>query len=185
MELKAKTRGAKNKTESKVLRREGNIPAVLYAGGKAGENIAVGGIEFKKILNQIEPGTLSTTIFTLDIGGKKKRAILKDIQYHVTTYSVSHLDFAELVEGHPVEIKVPIQCTGVVDCIGVKLGGNLRQVIRTVDVRCLPKDIPQKFEVDVRDMNIGQAIKLSQVKMPAGVQPLMDTNCVAVAITKR
>ena len=185
MELKASPRAGNNKTSSKVIRREGNIPAILYAQGKEGENIAVGAIEFKKILNKIVPGTLSTTIFHLDLGGKKRKAVLKEIQYNITTYDVSHLDFIELIDNVPVELKVPIQCTNVMDCVGVKLGGSVRQVVRTVKVRCLPKDIPAAFEVDVRDMNVGQEKKLSEIAMPHGVQPLMDTNTVAVAIAKK
>src|ERR1700722_3341352 len=174
MELKASPRPGDKKISCKVIRRMGKVPAVLYAQGKEGRSIAVGAIDFKKILNQIVPGTLSTTIFNLDIDGKKTSAILKEIQYHITTYEVSHLDFIELIDGVLVELKVPIQCTGVMDCVGVKLGGTLRQVIRTVRGRCLPKDIPAAFEVDVRELNVGQEKKLSEIAMPKGVQPLMD-----------
>jgi large subunit ribosomal protein L25 len=185
MDLKIAKRKGQNKTESKVIRREGNIPAVLYSKGKSGENIVVSGKEFKKALNQIETGTLPTTIFVLNIDGSKRRAILKDVQYHITNYEVIHLDFEELVDGNEVSINVPIQCTGVVDCVGIKLGGSLRQVVRTLRVRCLPKNIPSQFEVDIRDMNVGQSKKVSEITLPSGVRPLTDTNTVAVVIAKR
>lgn len=185
MELKTSKRDAANKTESKALRRAGNIPAVLYVHGKEGEKIAVNSSDFKKILNQIPSGTLATTIFSLDVGGKKKRAILKDIQYHPTSYEVAHLDFEELNDAHPVTLNIPIQCTGVVDCVGIKLGGSLRQVIRTVKVRCLPKDIPSHFEIDVRELNIGQSKRLSELAIPERVRPMVNTHSVAVVIAKR
>lgn len=181
MELKA----TKREKNCKVIRREGNIPAIFYSQGKEGEELIVGGGDFRKILNQIQPGTLSTTIFTLDVGGKKRKAILKDIQYHVTTYEISHLDFEELVDGVPVTLNVPIQCTGVVDCIGIKLGGSLHQIVRTIKVRCLPKDIPSQFEVDIRELNVGQGKRVGDISIPKAVQPMIDTKNMAVVIAKR
>ncbi len=71
---------------------------------------------------------MPTTVFTLSDGKKERRAIIKDIQYHLTTYHVSHIDFEELVDNVPVSVKVPVNCIGVADCMGIKFGGFLRQV---------------------------------------------------------
>lgn len=172
-------------SQAKKIRRNGNIPAVVYSQGKVGAHIEVQGAEFRKILNEIEPGTLSTTVFQLEDGGKKHSAILKDIQYHVTTYEPLHLDFQELVDKVPVTVNVPLVCTGVADCVGIKLGGFLRQIYRVIRVKCLPKDIPSQFEIDVRDLNVGQSRVLSEVAFPKGVTPLMELKNIAVTIAKK
>lgn len=185
MELTADSRKAQSKSEIKKIRREGNIPAVLYSQGKKGETLVVSGPEFRKILQNIEPGTLPTTRFTLKIGGKKVGAILKDIQYAVTSYQVIHLDFEELHAKVPVTLNIPITCVGVLDCIGVKLGGNLRLVARTVKVRTLPENIPTSFDIDVRDLNVGDSRKFSDLAIPKEIKPLIDLNGIAVIVAKR
>lgn len=187
MKLKATTRTAGKKTEAKKLRRAGQIPAIIYKRGKEGaDNIVLDSNEFEAFLRQIQPGRLSTQIFTLtDQEGKERRALLKEIQYHVTKYNVVHLDFEELADNVPVNVKVPIECTGVVDCIGIKLGGVLRQVIRYLKVRCLPKDIPSAFVLDIRNMGQRETRRLSDLDIPDTIRPLVDLNEVAVAIVKR
>lgn len=186
MKLSMTKRSAGSKQELSQIRRAGNIPAVIYSKGSVGENIYVSGPEFKAVLRSLKPGCLPTTVFSLTgENGKEKRAILKDIQYKPTTYDVWHLDFEELIEGVSVNVKVPIQCTGVVDCVGIKLGGVLRQVIRTLKVNCLPKDIPSEFQLDVRELHISQTKRLSDIQLPNTVRPLSDLKEVAVVIAKR
>jgi len=185
MKLTIIKRSASKKGELNQIRREGNIPAVLYCRGKPGENISVNGAELKAIMRKIKSGCLSTTVFNFEWEGKQRRAILKDIQYQPTTYDIWHLDFEELIDDVSVNVKVPIMCVGVVDCVGIKLGGVLRQVIRSLKVNCLPSKIPAEFELDVRDLAIKQTKRLSAVQIPEGVRPLADLNEVAVVIAKR
>src|SRR3569832_2004744 len=123
--LTALSRASTKKSDTKQIRREGKIPAILYSTGKPNIQLTVSGEEMGAILRQMKPGHLGTTVFHLKLDGKERRAIIKDIQYQLTTYQVSHIDFEELFEDVPVSGKVPIQCTGVADCVGVKLGGFL------------------------------------------------------------
>ncbi len=186
MKLKVFKRELLKKSESSRIRREGNVPAVLYNRGKTTDAIVVDGAEFSSMLRNVQPGRLSTTIFSLTTeNGKEHRAILKEIQYHPTTYKVQHLDFEELFDDVKVTLNIPIECTGVVDCVGVKLGGVLRQVIRKFRVRCLPKDIPTVFYVDVRNMGQNDKIRLAQLEIPQTVRPVANLNEVAVIIAKR
>lgn len=186
MKLKLLKRSAESKGEVARLRREGNIPAVIYVQGKAGETIAVNNTEFLGHLRQVQQGRLSTTVFSLEADkGKARRAIIKEIQYHPTTYAVLHIDFEELHDNVPVKVKVPIECTGIVDCVGMKLGGMLRQVIRALRVSCLPKDLPSVIEVDIRNMGVNESKRLSELAIPAKVKPLVDLNEVALVIVKR
>lgn len=186
MKLQVLKRDDLKKSQTKRIRREGDIPAVLYVGNKLTDTMIVKGFEFSAMMRGLQPGRLSTTIFTLvDQKGKERRAILKEIQYEPTTYSIQHLDFEELFDNETVNVKVPIECIGVVDCVGIKLGGFLRQVIRHLRVSCLPKDIPSAFSLDVRNLALFESKRLSALDIPQTVRPLGDLNEVAVVIAKR
>lgn len=186
MKLKVSKRTAGSKREIKAIRRENNIPAIIYGCGKAGHTLTVNGAEFAGLLRQVEPGRLSTKVFELHTeDGKVHRVILKDIQYNPTNYAVIHLDFEELLDDVKVNVKVPIECTGIVECGGIKLGGVLRQVIRYLRVRCLPKDMPAFFQIDIREMGMADVKRLSDLTIPETVRPLADLHEVAVVIVKR
>jgi large subunit ribosomal protein L25 len=185
MKLNVQLRASTKKGETKTIRREGKIPAILYSTGQANQQLSLDAAEFNAILRQMKNGRLPTTVFFLTIDGKEKKAIIKDIQYQLTTYQVSHIDFEELMSDVSINVKVPIQCIGVADCAGVKLGGFLRQVIRHVKVECLPKNIPEEFVVDVKDLGIRQSKRLSDISMPNGVKPLAKMDEVVVVISKR
>ncbi len=187
MKLQAVKRAAKSKSELKALRREGFIPAVLYVKGKAGEPLAVKASEFNTYLRQVKQGHLPTTIFLLlDEKGGERRVLVKDIQYNITNYTVTHLDFEELLSHHKVNVKVPIECVGQVDCVGIKLGGVLRQVIRHMRL-CVddPKDLPSFFELDIHELGLRQSKRLSDVQLPKGARPLDNLNEVVAVIVKR
>lgn len=186
MKLTLKKRGSERKSDSAKLRREGMIPAIIYHKEKAGETIAIPSGEFTAHLRHVQPGHLATTVFSLSgEGGKERKVIIKDIQYRPTNYDVIHLDFEELHDKVPVKVKVPIMIEGEADSVGVKLGGVVRIVIRHVKVQCLPKDIPAFFKVNVREMNLGQVKRLSELQIPNNVRPLMDLNEVAITMVKR
>lgn len=186
MKLQTIKRAADSKSEAKRLRREGFIPAVLYKKEQEGETLAVNANEFNAYLRQVKSGHLPTTIFSLvDENGQERRVVVKDIQYEITTYAVKHLDFEELVKDHKINVKVPIECIGQVDCVGIKLGGVLRQVIRHVRVRCLPKDLPSYFELDIRELGLKQSKRLKDLQIPQAVRPLVDLNEVVAVIVKR
>jgi large subunit ribosomal protein L25 len=183
MKLKMFKRNGDKKSELGQIRREGNVPAVLYTAGELGQKISIDGVELKTILRTITPGRLSTTRFTLVEDGKEISAIPKDIQYHPTTYQIMHMDF--MVPKELVKVRVPIECVGVADCQGIKLGGFLRQVIRYAKVECPSNAVPEAFFIDVRDLVIGQSKRLSDLQLPAGVRALESLKEVIVVIAKR
>lgn len=186
MKLTVMPRTAQKKSETNKLRREGFIPAVIYHKGKAGEPVYVPSLEMSAFLRSVQPGRLPTSIFKLiDSKGKERRAIIKDIQYNIINYEVVHLDFEELHDDVPVNVKVPIECVGSADCAGIKLGGVLRQVIRHVKVRCYPKDIPTYFTLDIKDLALKQSKRLADIEMPNTVRPLTGLKEVVAVIVKR
>jgi ribosomal protein L25, Ctc-form len=185
MKLTMKQRESGAKCAVKQMRRGGDIPAVLYSSSASAQMIAVDAVEFSALLRQIKSGRLPTTVFALHAGNKQHRALIKEVQYHPTTYRPIHIDFEELHDNVPVSVKVPISCTGIVNCVGIKLGGFLRQVVRHVKVECLPKHIPGEFVLDVKDLGVNQSLSLAEVAMPTGVKPLIAADQVLVLIAKK
>jgi large subunit ribosomal protein L25 len=185
VEMELFARDVKSKGQTKALRREGKIPCVVYSKGSVGENYTVASEAIEKVLRELEFGFLPTTVFVLkDKAGKKRKAIIKDIQYKVTSYDVLHIDFLELIADQPVNLKVPLQCLGTADCVGIKAGGFLRQVKIHIPVRCLPKNIPSHFEVDVKDVDIRQVKRVSDIRMPKDVVPLVKQQDVVATVVK-
>ncbi|SPN74057.1 General stress protein CTC,50S ribosomal protein L25/general stress protein Ctc,ribosomal protein L25, Ctc-form,Ribosomal L25p family [Chlamydia serpentis] len=185
MELIVTSRKTGKKSFLKKIRQQGGIPAVLYSGGKSLANITVDALVFKKFLSNLESGALSSTVFSLSYEGRKIKALVKDIQYQITTYDVIHLDFEELIEDRSVKLNIPIRCINAVDCIGVKLGGSLRQIIRSVRVVCKPKDIVPFLELDVQAVGLSQTRKLSDIKIPSGIEPITPLKEVAITVSRR
>jgi large subunit ribosomal protein L25 len=185
MKLSVFQRTTSKKSDSKKLRREGNVPAVLYGAAQENRNVYIKREEMQAILRGMKPGLLPTTVFELHEGNHEHKAVVKEIQYQPATYEILHVDFALLSASVPVTLNVPIQIAGAADCVGVRLGGFLRQVIRSLKVSCLPKDIPEMFLIDVRDMNIAQSKRLSEIALPAGIRPLAKMDEVAVVIAKK
>jgi large subunit ribosomal protein L25 len=185
MELKVNQRKAEKKSQAKSLRREGKIPAVIYHRSKEAESVSINSKDFTVLLRGVQQGRLCTTIFSLTSDNGARRAILKDIQYNPVTYEVIHLDFEELIDGITVNIKVPIECTGVADCVGIKLGGFLRQVKRHLRVNCLPKDIPTHFPLNIAEMELYNSKRMKDLDIPDTLRPLANLSEVVVVIAKR
>jgi large subunit ribosomal protein L25 len=185
MELTVETRKRETKKESKRLRRDGWIPAVVYQRGGDSRTIAVKEAEFAAHGRSLPQGGLSTARFVLKGEGTELPAVVKGIDYNITNYDVIHLDFQELKQGEQVSVRVPIRFSGVADCAGLKLGGVLRPVIRSLKVKCDPSKIPAEFVLDVKDLMIGQTLRLRDIELGEGVTPLAKTESVVVVIAKR
>ena len=186
MKLTVTERARATKKEAKRIRREGNIPAVIYSTRNSVENVIVDGEMFAAAMRATEKGGLPTTVFTIvDEKGKERHALVKDIQYNITSYDVIHLDLVELFDDVAVRVNVPIRTKGVEQSEGIKLGGVLRSVIRYCKVSCMPADIPQEFVLDVRNLSIGQSLRIRDIKFSDKVRPLGNVDEVAIVIAKR
>jgi len=167
-------------------RREGYVPFVVYSKGETKELGTLLKADIEKLIRSLKEGFLATTRIRLkDESGKEREVIIKEIQYHPTSYNILHLDFLELEKEMPVTVRVPVQYLNTVDCIGVKLGGMLRSVLRTIKVRCLPERIPTHFELDVKELDLRQALRVKSIDMPEGVRCLANANDVVVSVVKK
>ena len=185
MKLTVYPRSKDGKGHVRRLRYANEIPGVVYGSKKKSEAIFMKGADFHAILRAVPPNQLSTTMIDLQLHSETYKVIVKDVQYHRTTYDIQHIDFAIVVKDTPVVVLVPIRCDGAAECAGVKLGGMLRQVIRSIKVECLPKDIPAVFAFDVKNMGIADSKRLSELSIPAGVKPIAKMDEVFVTVAKR
>ncbi len=186
MNLAVFKREGKHKSEINKIRRQGDIPAVIYGVNTESRKVFLKGPVIEKILREIKEGTLGSMVFVLEEDSNTFKAVIKDIQYHLTSYKPIHIDFEQISEDTPVNVTVPIECLGASECLGIKLGGVLRRVIRHLKVRCLPKYIPQRFTLDIHQLNINDSLKLSDIKIPENVTSLANQmEEVAVVIAKR
>lgn len=162
--VQATSRNASGKGEARRIRAKGQVPAVAYGKSLAATPIAVPPKDLLAILRS-EKG--KNTVIKMGIDSKDLLVMVKDYSYHPVTRSLLHVDFVEVKLDLPVDVEVPLIVKG--KAAGVVLGGVLRQVFRTLPVRCLPDRIPLNLEVDVTELKLNEAISTSELKLPEGV----------------
>ncbi len=185
MKLSIFKRASEKKSDTKRHRFADEIPAVLYGPRRKGEKIYLKSADIQGVIRRLKPGRLPTTLFELQLGNDTFKALVKEIQYRPTDYKILHIDFNVVEPDLRVRVNVPIICLGVAECAGIKLGGFLRHAIRSLKVSCMPDAIPEEFQIDVHNLQILDAVRLSDIPMPENVKPLGKMNEVAVVIAKR
>lgn len=185
MKFSMSTRGAGKKSENNRIRRAGNIPAILYGVKGEPQTFFLQGTEVEPFFRKLEKGMAATTVFELETDKGPVRAILKEIQRHRVSHDIIHLDFQEIQEDKPITVNVSIRLLGQMDCVGVKLGGFVRQVIRALKVQCLPKDLPKTLDLNVQPLGVGEVLRLRDIPLPEKVRPVAQMEQVAVVIAKK
>jgi large subunit ribosomal protein L25 len=177
--VSAKTRADRGKNAAKRLRREGLVPGVVY-GGK-GENVAVA-VDPKALQRVLRSEAGRNSILKLDIANAgSTNAILKSWQVDPIKEKFLHADFFRIAMDVAIRVTVPIHVTG--EARGVKVdAGILELIMREIEVECLPGDIPERIDVDVTDLGINGALRISDVAAPAKVKILEDADQVVVHV---
>jgi large subunit ribosomal protein L25 len=177
--VSAKTRADRGKNAAKRLRREGLVPGVVY-GGK-GENVAVA-VDPKALQRVLRSEAGRNSILKLDIANAgSTNAILKSWQVDPIKEKFLHADFFRIAMDVAIRVTVPIHVTG--EARGVKVdAGILELVMREIEVECLPGDIPERIDVDVTDLGINGALRISDVAAPVKVKILEDADQVVVHV---
>ena len=159
--LEVVKRSGRGKNESRRLRMEGRIPAVVYGArkkGKAPEGVPVA-VDPKEVLRILHSEAGANTLITLKLDGGESRVMVKEYQLDPVTHRLLHADFYQLSMDRAITVMVPIVVKG--EAKGVKLdGGMLDFITREVQVECLPTDIPERIDVDVSELMLHQAIRL-------------------------
>ena len=168
--LAAAVRSGSGKGAARSVRREGRIPAVIYGGGEAPETIT---LDYRELNKLIYAGHFLTTIFDIDIDGRKERVIPRDYQLDVVRDTPMHIDFLRLRAGSSLRIDVPLHFINQDICPGVKKGGSLNIVLHSVEMRVPADNIPEAIPIDLAKADINDSVYLSTVALPEGCKPMV------------
>ena len=171
-QLAAVTRSGTGKGAARSVRREGRVPAVIYGGGVKPEPISV---DFKDVNKFIFAGHFLTSIFELEIDGRKERVLPRDYQLDVVTDWPVHVDFLRLSPGSSVRIGIPVHVANRDASPGLKKGGAVNLVLHTVEVMAPADDIPESITIDLAGMDFHDSVHVSALKLPEGCRPLAGT----------
>ena len=166
--LIAELREDQGKGASRRLRRAGKVPAIIYGGGRPPRALA---FDHNEVLHQLDHEAFYSSILTIKVGDVSQAAILKDVQRHPARHQILHMDMQRILEDEKIRMHVPIHVVGDQIAPGVKLGGgSVFRLMTDVEVSCLPKDLPEYFEVDVSELQLDDMLHLSDIKVPEGVE---------------
>lgn len=179
IELSVESREKKGKSAARTMRRQGKVPAVLYGAKRDAMPVAVDGKEFETKVGAIE-GThlIRLTSAMADLGGRL--VLVKEVQRHPVSRALLHTDLYEVDITAKLKLRVPLHFVGRAE--GVELGGILQPIRREIEVLCLPTEIPDFIEIDVTALGIHDAVHISDLKPPAGVEIPFDTDEALVTV---
>lgn len=167
-ELNAQARTLQGSGASRRLRRAGRVPGILYGGETQPQSIE---LDHNDLWQHLRKEAFYSSVLNLDVDGARQMCLLRDVQRHPFRQLILHVDFQRIDATHKIHQKVPLHFINAEIAPGVKLhGGMIQHVTNEVDVKCLPADLPEFIEVDLKDMDAGHSIHVSGLKLPAGVE---------------
>jgi large subunit ribosomal protein L25 len=178
-ELKATARPSVGKGAARAERRAGRVPGVIYGNNQPPTPISVDDADLRQ---RILAGRFLTTIYDIDLEGKKHRVIPRDFHLDPVRDFPIHVDFMRLGEGATIRISVPLHIQRADASPGVKRGGTVNIVTHTLDLECSVDNIPQYIDADVSTLEIGHSLHLSDITLPSGVKPLAREDITLVTI---
>ena len=179
-EINATLRKSTGNGPARVLRRGGRIPAVLY--GPQTESVLLS-VNVRELEQIIKKGNIGSAILNLVIqNGKKvtKTAMIKEFQSHPVSGQFLHIDFYEIDMQRKINVMIPITTKG--DSMGVEAGGLLQIIRREIEVFCMPGDIPETFEIDVTDLDIGDSVHVDEIPLGDNIEIAGDVNFTVVTV---
>lgn len=167
-ELTAQKRNHVGKGASRRLRRQNQVPAILYGAHKEAIPITLSQREINKAL---ENEAFYSNVLTIKLDGTSEKAVLKDMQRHPFKPLILHIDLQRVSEKEKITLHIPLRFVNEEIAPGVKQGGGvITHLINQIEVSCLPADLPEFIEVDVSQLELNQSIHLSAIPLPKGVE---------------
>ncbi len=166
--VNAEIRDDSGKGSSRRLRRlSGLIPAVVYGAQKDPQSLT---LVHKDIYKQIQDETVFSSVLTLNVAGNEEQVIIKDLQRHPAKDIIMHVDFLRVDVNAAVVVNVPLHFINEDSCKGVKIqGGRITHTATTVEITCLPADLPEFITVDMANVEAGQTVHISDIEFAEGV----------------
>ena len=168
-ELAVAARSGTGKGAARSVRREGRVPAVVYGGGEKPEPIS---LDFKDVNKLIYAGHFLTTIFELEMDGRKQRVLPRDYQLDVVNDRPLHVDFLRLTPGSHVRIGIPVHVENREASPGLKKGGTVNIVLHSVEVLAPADNIPESITIDLTGLDFADSVHVSDLKLPEGCRPV-------------
>ncbi|HKU08113.1 MAG TPA: 50S ribosomal protein L25/general stress protein Ctc, partial [Bradyrhizobium sp.] len=178
-ELKATARPKSGKGAARAERRAGRVPGVIYGNNQPPVTISV---DDRELRQRILAGRFLTTIYDIELEGKKHRVIPRDFHLDPVRDFPIHVDFMRLGEGATIRISVPLHVVKSESSPGVKRGGTVNIVTHSLELECSVDNIPQYVEADASSLEIGHSLHLTDVKLPKGVKSLTREDATLVTI---
>ncbi len=170
IQFNAKTRVLQGTSASRRLRRAGNVPAIIYGAGAAVQIE----VDHNEIFHALRNEAFHASVLTVLLDGAAQSVILRDTQWHPYKQQVMHLDFQRVDATHKIHVKVPLHFVNADIAPGVKLeGGMVTHVMAEIDLECLPANLPEFIQVDLKDLASGHSIHVSDLVLPEGVKALV------------
>ncbi len=176
--IKANKREKSTSGFTNKLRIDGYIPGILYGGKTSNEKISIAKRDLKNI---IQSESFLSTVFEIELDGKKEKVLPRDVSYHVTTNEPIHVDLMRIVSGSKIIIEIPVKFKNNADSPGLKRGGVLNIVRRKVELKCPADNIPEDIIIDLAGTDIGTSIKISSVKLPENIVPTITDRDFVIA----
>lgn len=185
MKVVATSRNAQGTSASRRLRLADKVPGIIY-GGK-GEPAMIE-LDHNPLFHALRKEKFHASILDMELDGKAERVLLRTYQMHPYKQQVLHIDFQRVAEDQPIHMRVPLHFTGQENSPAVKLSAAMvSHVMSEVDIACLPKDLPEYIQVDLSGLKSTDVIKVLDLKMPAGVKPVLKgkENPAVVTVTTK
>ena len=164
--LNASVRERAGKGAARAVRREGRVPAVIYGDKKDPQTISM---DYRELMKQVQTGRFMSTLVDIDVDGSKVRTIPRDVQFDPVRDFVVHVDFLRLGKGARIAVEVAINFLGDEDSPGLKRGGVLNVVRHTVEIMCPADAIPESFDMDISELDIGDGLHSTDLTLPEGM----------------
>ena len=155
---------------SRRLRTSGRVPGIVYGAGQAAQNVE---FDHAAMLRHLKLEAFHASILDLTVDGVTTPALLRDFQMHPFRPMVLHVDMQRVDKNQKIHMRIPLHFVNADICVGVKVGGGAVQHIMTeIDIQCLPDDLPEYVEVDVKDLQLHHSLHINDLKLPKGVEPI-------------
>ncbi len=176
--ISAQYRAELGRGASRAARRSGRVPGVVYGAAKDTASISV---DRRQLDREMARGGFYTRLYSLQIDGRSEQVLAREVQSHPVTDVPMHVDFLRLSGDSTIRLQIPVIFENEEESPGIKRGGVLNVVRHEVEVNCRADAIPESFTADLTGLGIGDAVRISDIRLPEGVEPVITDRDFTIA----
>jgi len=169
--IQATIRNTKTKGQLNTLRKNGNVPGIIYGGENVNEKISLSKKEVKNLINK---ENFLSNVISIELEGKEQKVLTREITFDLLSDEPTHVDFLRILKGSNIILEIPVKFKNNELSPGLKRGGVLNIVRRKVELKCPTENIPTELLVDLEGLDIGSSIKISSINLPENVSPTIQ-----------